>query len=162
MKIRDIIHNMKNIEYLKNKVIQGDCLEVMKGIPDKSIDMVLTSPPYELGFMGKNTCTLYGRYDIMGLWKHFGIKLKRQTLVGYGLAQTMVLGMAKFVLKERSFTPIDYLMSGLKVKSLKGIKLTIYVESLLVATQTIWKRSLQRSMSIVATQQNHILLKLTV
>jgi DNA modification methylase len=30
-----------------NKVIQGDCLEVMKGIPDKSIDMVLTSPPYD-------------------------------------------------------------------------------------------------------------------
>jgi len=29
-----------------NKVIQGDCLEVMKGIPDKSVDMVLTDPPY--------------------------------------------------------------------------------------------------------------------
>jgi site-specific DNA-methyltransferase (adenine-specific) len=33
-------------EYL-NKVIQGDCLEVMKTLPDKSIDMVLTSPPYD-------------------------------------------------------------------------------------------------------------------
>ena len=33
-------------EYI-NKVIQGDCLEVMKGIPDKSVDMVLTSPPYD-------------------------------------------------------------------------------------------------------------------
>lgn len=32
---------------MKNQVIQGDCLEVMKGIPDKSIDMVLTSPPYD-------------------------------------------------------------------------------------------------------------------
>lgn len=30
-----------------NKIIQGDCLEVMKGIPDKSIDMILTSPPYD-------------------------------------------------------------------------------------------------------------------
>ena len=30
-----------------NKIIQGDCLEVMKSIPDKSIDMVLTSPPYD-------------------------------------------------------------------------------------------------------------------
>ena len=27
----------------------GDCLEVMKSIPDKSIDLVLTSPPYNLG-----------------------------------------------------------------------------------------------------------------
>jgi len=32
---------------MKNQIIQGDCLEVMKDIPDKSIDMVLTSPPYD-------------------------------------------------------------------------------------------------------------------
>lgn len=31
-----------------NKVIQGDCLEVMKKIPDKSIDMILTDPPYNI------------------------------------------------------------------------------------------------------------------
>jgi site-specific DNA-methyltransferase (adenine-specific) len=30
-----------------NKIYQGDCLDVMKGIADKSIDMVLTSPPYD-------------------------------------------------------------------------------------------------------------------
>lgn len=30
-----------------NKITQGDCLEVMKDIRDKSIDMVLTSPPYD-------------------------------------------------------------------------------------------------------------------
>ena len=35
-----------NIEDFKNKVIQGDCLEVMKGIPDKSIDMILADLPY--------------------------------------------------------------------------------------------------------------------
>jgi site-specific DNA-methyltransferase (adenine-specific) len=35
-------------DYLNN-VICGDCLEVMKGIPDKSVDLVLTSPPYNLG-----------------------------------------------------------------------------------------------------------------
>lgn len=27
---------------------QGDCLEVMKGIPDGSVDIVITSPPYNL------------------------------------------------------------------------------------------------------------------
>jgi len=27
-------------------LMQGDCLEVMKGIPDGSVDMVLTDPPY--------------------------------------------------------------------------------------------------------------------
>lgn len=29
-----------------NKIYCGDCLEVMKQIPDKSIDLVLTDPPY--------------------------------------------------------------------------------------------------------------------
>lgn len=32
---------------MKNTVIHGDCLEVMKTLEDKSIDMVLTSPPYD-------------------------------------------------------------------------------------------------------------------
>ena len=35
------------MENYLNKVLQGDCLEVVKGIPDKSIDLVLTSPPYD-------------------------------------------------------------------------------------------------------------------
>lgn len=29
-----------------NKVICGDCLDVMKGIPDGAVDLVLTDPPY--------------------------------------------------------------------------------------------------------------------
>ena len=32
-----------------NKVISGDCLEVMKTLPDNSIDLIFTSPPYNLG-----------------------------------------------------------------------------------------------------------------
>lgn len=31
----------------KVKLIQGDCLEVMKTLPDKSIDLTVTSPPYD-------------------------------------------------------------------------------------------------------------------
>lgn len=30
-----------------NEVILGDCLEVMKTMPDKSVDLVVTSPPYD-------------------------------------------------------------------------------------------------------------------
>ena len=36
-------------DYL-NKVICGDCLEIMNGIPDKSVDLVLTDPPYGSDF----------------------------------------------------------------------------------------------------------------
>ena len=28
------------------KLLNGDCLEIMKQIPNKSVDMVLTDPPY--------------------------------------------------------------------------------------------------------------------
>ena len=32
-----------------NQIICGDCLEVMKDWPDKCVDLVITSPPYNLG-----------------------------------------------------------------------------------------------------------------
>ena len=41
-----------------NKIYCGDCLEIMKQIPDKSIDLVLTDPPYgvkmDKGFSGSD------------------------------------------------------------------------------------------------------------
>lgn len=37
---------MKYPDDFINKIIQGDCLEVMKQIPGNSIDLVVTSPPY--------------------------------------------------------------------------------------------------------------------
>ena len=36
-----------------NSVIQGDCLETLKTLPDNSIDSIVTDPPYGLSFMGK-------------------------------------------------------------------------------------------------------------
>lgn len=33
---------------------QGDCLELMKSIPDGSIDAIITDPPYGYSFMGKD------------------------------------------------------------------------------------------------------------
>lgn len=41
---------------------QGDCLEIMKDIPDKSIDLIITSPPYNIGNMKSNTIK-YGTYN---------------------------------------------------------------------------------------------------
>jgi DNA modification methylase len=36
-----------NTQDFKNKIVHGDCIEVMKNFDDDSIDMVLTSPPYD-------------------------------------------------------------------------------------------------------------------
>lgn len=35
------------------KVIQGDCLDVMKTMADNSVDAIVTDPPYGISFMGK-------------------------------------------------------------------------------------------------------------
>lgn len=39
-------------------VFHGDCLDVLAGLPDASVDAVVTDPPYGLGFMGKEWDTV--------------------------------------------------------------------------------------------------------
>jgi DNA modification methylase len=51
-------------------LFQGDCLEVMKGIPDGSVDMVLTDPPY-----GTTACKWDSVIPFEPMWE----QLKRVT-----------------------------------------------------------------------------------
>ncbi len=58
------------MKHLLNQITQGDCLQVMREIPDNSIDLICTDPPYFLinnsgqGFMNRS-------WDgIIGLWKY--------------------------------------------------------------------------------------------
>jgi len=37
-----------------NQIVQGDCITVLSGFPENSIDCVVTDPPYGLNFMGKD------------------------------------------------------------------------------------------------------------
>lgn len=39
---------MTKIDKFRNKIICGDCISEMKKMPDESIDLVVTSPPYNL------------------------------------------------------------------------------------------------------------------
>ena len=47
-------------------LVNGDCLSVLAGMPENSIDTCITDPPYELGFMGKK-------------WDSTGIAFKVET-----------------------------------------------------------------------------------
>jgi len=38
------------IDKYLNQIICGDCLEVMQGMPDKCVDLVLTDPPYGMNY----------------------------------------------------------------------------------------------------------------
>ena len=37
-----------NIEKIKNKIIHGNSLEILKNIPENSVDLIFADPPYEL------------------------------------------------------------------------------------------------------------------
>lgn len=43
------------------KLMQGDCLELMKEIPDGSVDLVLTDPPYGMNFQSHRRKNVYAK-----------------------------------------------------------------------------------------------------
>jgi DNA modification methylase len=45
-------------------ILLGDCRQVLKSLPDNSIDSIVTDPPYELGFMGKSWDSTGVAYDV--------------------------------------------------------------------------------------------------
>lgn len=47
---------------------EGDCRELLASLPDGSVDAVVTDPPYELGFMGRQWDSTGIAFDI-GLWR---------------------------------------------------------------------------------------------
>lgn len=53
------------------KLLQGDCLELMKNIPDKSIDLVLCDPPY-----GTTSCSWDSIIDLDELWNQYNRIIK--------------------------------------------------------------------------------------
>lgn len=56
---------MNDISLYLNKIICGDCLENMKRLPDNSIDLIVTSPPYNLKNStgnGMKPCTTSGKW----------------------------------------------------------------------------------------------------
>ncbi len=48
MLIGSSLKRQSTLDAVRNEVILGDCLEVMKKLPQGSIDLVMTSPPYNL------------------------------------------------------------------------------------------------------------------
>lgn len=91
------------------QLYQGDCLEMMREIPDDSIDMVLTDPPYSSGglFAGdrkKNTRLKYcsGGYNGMARFQDFsgdnmdqrGFTEYMRTVLTYARRKTKAGGIA--------------------------------------------------------------------
>ena len=47
---------MINIEDITNKIICADCMDILKQLPDKCVDLVLTDPPYGIGMARTQNC----------------------------------------------------------------------------------------------------------
>jgi modification methylase len=57
--------NTKNIDKYLNKIICGDCIATMKEMPSNTIDLIVTSPPYNLKNStgnGMKACTTSGKW----------------------------------------------------------------------------------------------------
>ena len=70
---------MNNLDDFLNKIIHGDCLEILKQIPDESVDLLVTDPPF--GVSQKGRCLMrsdrkpitldYGEWDYFDDDKEF-------------------------------------------------------------------------------------------
>ena len=49
---------------MSHQILLGDCRDLLKELPDNSIDSIVTDPPYELGFMGKSWDASGVAYDV--------------------------------------------------------------------------------------------------
>jgi len=94
-----------------NKIICGDCLEVMKGIPDKAVDLVLTDPPYNasnsnISCIDKHYATVDEEWD-----KGFEITFLHECLRVLREGGTALIFCSYHLLG-------DYLKSGYKVQQI--------------------------------------------
>ena len=59
-------------------IYNGDCLEVLAGLPENSVDTCITDPPYGLGFMGKQWDTFdKSQFGIAGNEGENDLKVKK-------------------------------------------------------------------------------------
>ena len=70
-------------------LLKGNCLEKLKEIPDNSIDSIVTDPPYEIGFMGKNWDNSGIAFNV-DLWKEcFRVLKHGGHLVSFSATRTV-------------------------------------------------------------------------
>lgn len=61
-----------NIDDIRDTVIEGDCLQVMRGLPDGCVDAVVTDPPYGVDFADWDKRCVQA---LFGEWLHTMLRL---------------------------------------------------------------------------------------
>ena len=58
--------NTPDLHNFLNRMIHGDCIEVMRTMPDASVDLIITDPPYLVNYRSRDGRTIAG--DGNGSW----------------------------------------------------------------------------------------------
>ena len=98
---------MKYPDDFLNKIICGDSIDVMKEIPDESIDITITSPPYNLGLkydIYDDNITLAG-YEAFSLnWVYEAFRVTKDTGRLYLVLDDKLIWMMKPLAEEIGWT----------------------------------------------------------
>lgn len=77
-------------------LLHGDCLKLMKDIPDRSVDLILTDPPYET-----TSCTWDKALPMNQLWEHYKRIIKNNCVI-------VIFGKELFASRVRLSNPEWY------------------------------------------------------
>lgn len=130
-----------------NKIICGDCSEVMKDIPDNSIDLIFTDPPYSKKYqytfqylsdycprimkVGSSLITIVGHYELEYVMNLFRGKLKYRWILCLNQFTRNHARMAMGI--EVMWKPMlwyvkekcrnyGFCMDGIKIDAIEGLK----------------------------------------
>lgn len=56
---------------LRNTIIHGNCIDVMQAMPARSVDFILTDPPYIAGYKSRDNQTVRNDDNAAWLWRSF-------------------------------------------------------------------------------------------
>ncbi len=100
----------------KNILIHGDCLEIMKQIPNKSIDMVCCDPPY-----GTSGCKWDVMIPLKPMWEHLKRIIKPNGAIVLMAIQPFTtiliasnMEMFKYCWVWNKVTPVGYVIAKLR------------------------------------------------
>jgi len=74
VQLADLPERLDSIDPILDKIVCGDCLELMKRMPDGCVDAVITDPPYGMHWNGKVTRGPHGTGKI-GQTRSYGVSI---------------------------------------------------------------------------------------
>ena len=96
------------------QLFKGDCLEVMKDIPDKSIDMILTDPPY-----GTTVCKWDTIIPFDKLWEQYNRVIKDNGAIVLFGSQPFT---SKLICSNIENYKYDWIWDKKKAPNFRGVK----------------------------------------